>query len=110
MPLTMEDIRRITALGFKVDEFAIFNGYYWQLRNINGHCYFLNPKTNKCKIYPYRPIGCKIYPIIYIENIGVSVDSECPMAYTVTEKEIEEAAPILIRIIKEIEGEDEENN
>jgi len=103
MPLTMSDIKRITSLGYKVSEFATFNGAAWRLKNVDGHCFFLNPETNECKIYPHRPEGCRIYPIIYIEGVGVSVDPECPAAHTVTPEEIEKAAPKLMKLIREIE-------
>jgi len=109
MPLTMRDLKRITSLGYKVHQFAMFNGRYWQLKNVDGHCFFLNPKTNECTIYPHRPEGCKLYPIIYIEGEGVSVDPECPAANTVSAEEIEKAAPKLIKLIMEVEGIEEDN-
>ncbi|HID15862.1 MAG TPA: YkgJ family cysteine cluster protein [Candidatus Atribacteria bacterium] len=107
MPLTLKDLKRISSLGYKVTEFAIFNGEKWKLKNINGHCYFLDEKLNLCKIYPYRPEGCKIYPVIYIENEGVGVDDECPMAHTLTKREIKKKAPKLLKLIWEIEHHEE---
>ncbi|MCS7364313.1 MAG: YkgJ family cysteine cluster protein [archaeon GB-1867-035] len=107
MPLTLKDLRRIASLGYKVTEFAIFDGEKWKLKNINGHCFFLDEKTNLCKIYPHRPEGCRIYPIIYIENEGIGVDDECPMAYTITRKEIRRKASRLLKLIWEIEHHEE---
>lgn len=103
MPLTLEDLKRISALGFRVTEFAIFNGEKWKLKNENGRCYFLDDQTNLCTIYSQRPEGCRIYPIIYIEDSGVGVDEECPMAHTVTEEEIKRKTPKLLKLIWEIE-------
>ncbi|MCD6155299.1 MAG: YkgJ family cysteine cluster protein [Candidatus Verstraetearchaeota archaeon] len=108
MPLTRRDISRIESLGYKLDEFAIFNGKYYQLKNINGHCYFLDQKM-KCKIYPYRPEGCRIYPVIYLSKVGVTVDEDCPAAKKATINEICEKAKKLIEILREI-GEYEEDN
>ncbi len=104
MPLTRDDLKRITSLGYKITEFAVYNGQYWQLKNINGHCFFLNPETNECTIYPNRPLGCRIYPIIYIEGVGAAPDPECPMSHTVAREDIERVKPILLKIVMEIEG------
>jgi len=68
MPLTSEDIKRISNLGFKVEDFAIKVGKEWRLRNKFGKCYFLT--ENGCKIYDFRPEGCRLYPLVYDENSG----------------------------------------
>ncbi len=79
MILFREDIRRLTKLGYKLEYFAVKRGNTLILRNVNGHCVFLDPSTNKCTIYPHRPIGCRFYPLIYDASNGrVIVDEECP--------------------------------
>jgi Fe-S-cluster containining protein len=48
------------------DEFTVINkeGIY-QLRNVDGYCFFFNHNTKKCKIYDFRPQGCRFYPLVY---------------------------------------------
>jgi Fe-S-cluster containining protein len=104
MPLTRRDIERIERLGYRRWEFSVENDGKLKLRNINGHCYFLNPKNMKCKIYRDRPEGCRIYPVVYIEGGYVGVDDECPASKTVTIREICKKKPKLIKLLIEVEG------
>ncbi|RLG64560.1 YkgJ family cysteine cluster protein [archaeon] len=107
MELTEEDIRRIEKLGFKREGFTVTHADgRVTLKNVNGHCIFLDESTGKCTIYPHRPIGCRLYPIIYDEASGdVTVDPECPAAYTVSRKELEKARSKVLKLIKTIERE-----
>ena len=61
------------------EEFAVKKGDYYQLKNLDGHCIFLLPKTNTCKVYSFRPKGCQFYPMIYdtLHNECI-LDEECP--------------------------------
>ena len=77
MILTKEDIKRIEKNGFKKEDFSIKNNEYINLKNINNKCFFHDGK--KCIIYPIRPVGCKLYPIIYdVETQSAIIDKECP--------------------------------
>jgi len=60
MTLTEEDLQRIKDQGY--NDFYFINDGYFQLRNVNGRCYFL--KDGRCSIYENRPDGCRYYPII----------------------------------------------
>lgn len=104
MILTPYDIEILKSLGFDTNYFAKMNeqGYY-VLRNVNGHCVFFDPKLRKCKIYKYRPLGCRVYPIIFIqdENI-ITVDDECPAARNVSLEDVIRVLPLLQRIFKEL--------
>ena len=71
MILSEDDIRRIERLGYKIDEFTVFKDGFYRLRNIDEHCIFLDVSGGKCKIYKYRPIGCRIYPVIYNPKRGL---------------------------------------
>ena len=49
------------------------------LKNINGHCIFLDISTNMCKIYNNRPQGCRFYPLTYDKDKKTCVfDEDCP--------------------------------
>jgi Fe-S-cluster containining protein len=38
-------------------------------------CIFLSSITNECSIYTRRPIGCRLYPVVW--NNGITVDTAC---------------------------------
>ena len=51
----------------------------FQLKNIDGHCVFLNLSLKTCKIYKYRPQGCRFYPLIFdISTKKCKLDEDCP--------------------------------
>jgi Fe-S-cluster containining protein len=83
MPLSNRDIDLIlrkSSSDLKREDFLALNeiGLY-QLKNIEGHCFFLDPKTKMCQIYDFRPSGCRFYPIIYdLEKQKCVYDNECP--------------------------------
>ncbi|MBN1540023.1 MAG: YkgJ family cysteine cluster protein [Candidatus Thermoplasmatota archaeon] len=74
MPLTDEDIRRISSAG-KED---FYHEDTKQLKNIEGRCVFLSEKGD-CTIYSIRPQGCRLYPLIMAlpERMPV-LDEQCP--------------------------------
>ncbi|MBS7640505.1 MAG: YkgJ family cysteine cluster protein [Candidatus Bathyarchaeia archaeon] len=77
MLLTRPDINRIVKLGYRLSDFAVRSLQGWRLRNINGKCFFL--EENKCKIYRFRPYGCRLYPLIYDQNSReIRLDDLCP--------------------------------
>ncbi|MCI4436467.1 MAG: YkgJ family cysteine cluster protein [Ignisphaera sp.] len=51
----------------------------------DGSCIFLS-KDGKCSIHPYKPLVCRFYPFVYIENDNGDIDidlndnaiGECP--------------------------------
>jgi Fe-S-cluster containining protein len=110
MQLTEDDIKRIEKLGFKKEKFVKYdsNGFA-KLKNIEGHCIFYNSFEKKCIIYEDRPIGCKLYPIIYdLQKHTVTVDQLCPSAETVTKREIRRKQKLLISTVKQLFKEAEE--
>ncbi len=101
MPLTAEDISRISSLGYPEWYFVVFDEVP-RLRNENGKCVFLN-EDGSCSIYDHRPLGCKLYPLVYDPDKGAVLDELCPMRDTAyyDETDVEE----LMNLIKEIYGE-----
>jgi len=89
MPLLDEDVARIERLGFRRDMFSYVDERGTRrLRNVEGRCIFLDPTSRECTIYEHRPLGCRIYPVVYVEGLGVSVDGICPARKTVTKREV----------------------
>ncbi|MEM3516244.1 MAG: YkgJ family cysteine cluster protein [Candidatus Bathyarchaeia archaeon] len=76
MLLSLTDIEKIKALGFKESSFLINKNGWLKLKNKHGKCIFL--KNGKCSIYEFRPLGCRLYPLIYDENKGPVIDDLCP--------------------------------
>ena len=102
MILTKSDINRISSLGYKLEEYAIFDGKFWLLKNVNGKCFFLD-ENGKCKIYDHRPLGCRAYPVIKIDGKCTPDIEVCPHADLMTEDEIKAGCKILEKIFKELE-------
>jgi len=89
MVLTEEDIKRIAGLGYPEEYFVDLTGSFPKLRNVNGHCVFLDEETGKCLIYDRRPLGCRLYPLVYDAKEGkVTVDSLCPKAKEISKETI----------------------
>lgn len=94
MPLSERDIERIiedSLHDLRQEDFVVKkNEDYYQLKNINGHCFFLDNQSNICKIYAIRPQGCRFYPIIYDYDKNKCVfDEECPRTEFFQVNEIE---------------------
>ena len=101
MILTPSDVRRLEALGYKREEFAVPRGGFYRLRNVKGRCYFL--RGGRCAIYEYRPIGCSMYPIVInVERGDVELDEECPIAGETTDSELERAREYAKRVLSEL--------
>jgi len=101
MILTPSDVRRLEALGYRREEFAVLQGGFYKLRNVKGRCYFL--RVNRCTVYEYRPIGCSMYPIVInVAREDVELDEECPIAGETTDRELERAREYAKRVLEEL--------
>ena len=85
MSISKQDIRKILKnqnLKLNEDDFALkISHNHYQLKNIDGHCYFFNNKKKHCNIYESRPQGCRFYPLIFDNDVRKCVyDEFCPRA------------------------------
>jgi hypothetical protein len=83
MPLSNNDINLIIENSFNnltQEDFTVKNNEdYFQLKNIDGNCFFLDPNSKICKIYANRPRGCRFYPLIFdYDRDKCVLDDECP--------------------------------
>jgi len=78
MLLLEADVQRIVGLGFEEGSFVVESDGFKMLRNGgNGRCVFHDGK--QCTIYSNRPSGCKLYPVIFDEDLNHPVkDGFCP--------------------------------
>jgi len=107
MLLSSDDVRRLVKLGYPVNSFVVYQDGYLFLRNIDGHCVFFDPERLICKIYSARPLGCRIYPVIYDEDEGIKTDKICISGETVKEKELKNKGKQVIRLLEKIDAEAE---
>lgn len=102
----MADAKRLKELGYSLDEFAFYDKRgFTRLKNREGHCVFFNSNERKCKIYKNRPLGCRIFPVIFSEEEGIVVDDICPMKNTVSNRELSQKGKILVDLLQQIDCE-----
>lgn len=88
MLLSTNDIARLEKKGYQKKSFIrIDKAGYAVLRNRQGSCVFYEFENRRCKVYDARPLGCRIYPVIFDEDKGIVADSICKARETVTKGE-----------------------
>jgi len=105
MELSGKGIKRLEEAGYRREEFAIIDDSVTRLRNVDGWCYFHNLADKKCRIYGKRPLGCYLYPVVYLVNEGAMIDELYPMGQTISEQELRTKAKILDKLLKKMENE-----
>ena len=80
MPLSDLDLDGILKIGYMLEYFAVKTEEGPCLRNSSGRCIFLQKES--CIIYPNRPEGCRLYPLVYDGTLEEPMmDSICPYGY-----------------------------
>lgn len=106
MLLSTQDISRLESEGYNKAAFVRFDkDGYALLRNYQGHCVFYFEKTHSCKVYSFRPSGCRVYPVIYDDETGVIVDKICEARDTISKSEKIREGKNVIRLLKIIDKE-----
>jgi len=73
--------------------------------NVTGWCYFYSLAERNCRVYKNRPLGCRLYPVVHLADAGATIDELCPMAHTVSERELRTKGKILVKLLKKIDSE-----
>ena len=108
MLLSEADMARLKKAGYDPKGFMHVNcDGFVRLRNRGGYCVFYDCAGRHCRVYGLRPLGCRIYPVIYCEDEGVVVDNLCPMSWTVSRTQIKAETPKLLRLLRRIDSEAE---
>jgi len=66
---------------------------------------FSSPAEKRCRVYGERPLGCHLYPVVYLVNVGAMVDELCPMGQTIPEQELRTKGKILDKLLKKMDNE-----
>jgi Fe-S-cluster containining protein len=106
MLLSLKDIERLERKGYNRDFFVRFDSEgYATLRNQSGYCVFYDAEKSRCKVRAHRPLGCRIYPVIYDETKGIIVDPICPSRSSVTEKQKAKRGKKVLKLLETIDAE-----
>ena len=106
MLLSESDIERLERKGYDRDFFVRFDSEgYATLRNYRGYCVFYDVEKSRCKVRAHRPVGCRIYPVIYDEDKGIVVDHICPSRSSVNEKQKAKRGEKVLKLLKTIDAE-----
>ena len=106
MLLSKKDIERLKKKGFSQNYFVHYDKQgYAQLKNFKGYCVFYDRKKLQCDVYSDRPSGCRVYPVIIDEEIGVVLDGICESRNTITEKEKKIKGKRVVKLLEIIDRE-----
>jgi Fe-S-cluster containining protein len=106
MLLSNADVERLEKAGYNRQKFMRYDKHgFARLRNRHGFCVFYDVVKCRCTIYEHRPLGCRIYPIIYSEQEGIVVDGLCPMKNTVSEIELKRKGKRVIELLQRMDHE-----
>jgi len=106
MLLSVKDIERLERKGYDQTFFVRFDAEgYATLRNHRGYCVFYDTEKKRCKVRAQRPLGCRIYPVIYDENKGIVADAICPSRGSVTEKQKAKRGKKVLKLLETIDAE-----
>ena len=106
MLLSKKDIKRLEKKGFSQNQFVQYdNQGYAQLKNRDGYCVFYDLKNQQCSIYVDRPAGCRVYPVILDEEIGIILDDICESRNSITLSEKRRKGKRVIGLLEVIDAE-----
>jgi Fe-S-cluster containining protein len=105
MELSNSDIERLEKAGFRREEFTVADDGVIRLRNVDGWCYFYSLPEKRCRVYKKRPLGCYLYPVVYLTKDCITVDTLCPMGQTISKQELRTKGKLLIKLLKKIDTE-----
>jgi Fe-S-cluster containining protein len=106
MLLSTEDIERLERKGYPREFFVLLDREgYAKLRNKQRHCVFYDVEKRRCKVYGARPLGCRLYPVIYDEDEGIVVDGICRAEGKFSERFLERKGRKVLRLLRRIDAE-----
>ncbi len=108
MLLSIDDISRLEELGYRKEFFVLFDEEgYARLRNLDNRCVFYDVENQRCRVYSCRPLGCRLYPVIYDEQKGIVLDNICRSREHLSEKQTARKGRKVLRLLDRIDAEAE---
>jgi uncharacterized protein len=105
MELSEKDLKRLEQAEHTRSEFAERGADgIWRLRNVEGHCLFLDSKGHRCIVYGLRPLGCFIYPVNLGPDDALIVDAICPAGDSLTAEEKKKKGAMLRQHLRQIDS------
>ena len=106
MLLSKKDIKRLEKKGFSQNLFVQYDRQgYAQLKNRDGYCVFYDLKNRHCSVYEDRPTGCRVYPVILDEEVGIILDDICESRNSITHSEKKSKGKRVIDLLEVIDAE-----
>jgi len=106
MLLSRVDIELLERAGYAGENFVRYDRHgFARLRNRKGYCVFYDVERRRCKVYRHRPLGCRIYPIIYSKEERIIVDYLCPVKNTISNNELKRKGKNLMKLLQRIDDE-----
>ena len=106
MLLSNADIKRLERLGHDEQNFVRYDRFgFARLKNRHRLCVFYDGEKCRCQVYRHRPLGFRIYPVIYSEQEGIVADDLCPAQSTVSKIELEREGKKLMELLQRIDNE-----
>ncbi len=106
MLLSKKDIKRLEKKGFSQNQFINLDKQgYAVLKNRDGYCFFYDRKNRLCSVYADRPAGCRVYPVIVDEDVGIILDEICQSTSTITQKEKAIKGKRVVKLLEIIDSE-----
>lgn len=98
-------ILNIGSMNLRREDFIQKNkdGVY-QLKNDKGYCVFFKTHIKLCKIYKFRPQGCRFYPLIYdLDYKKCIFDKDCPRTdlFYISKEELKDTCKRIKNFLKE---------
>jgi Fe-S-cluster containining protein len=106
MMLSIADVERLEGMDYDRREFVRYDRHgFVRLRNRRGFCVFYDAGRRRCRVYRHRPLGCRIYPVVFSEHEGIIVDDLCPMINTVSKMELRRKGKKVMELLQRIDTE-----
>lgn len=106
MLLSKKDIKRLMDRGYSQKQFVRYDKQgYATLKNRDGYCVFYDLNNRKCSEYENRPSGCRVYPVIVDEDVGIILDTICESRSTISEQEKAVKGKRVVKLLEIIDAE-----
>jgi uncharacterized protein len=106
MLLSKKDIKRLIDRGYNQKQFVRYDKQgYATLKNRDGYCIFYDLKNRRCSEYENRPSGCRVYPVIVDEDVGIILDTICESRGTISDQEKTVKGKRVVKLLEIIDAE-----